>query len=304
MPGPGEDAIEMQRRSFTAVTLTAAILLPSIAAAKKPAAYEETAPVPLGDGFITAFGVVENGVPQALGVRFDDAVFDNAPTGHSDGYSDVLDSEGNVVWPCCGHERSPTMPANIAATTEFEHIVLNWNPMGHPPPHVYSVPHIDFHFYTQKEHKRIAITPPAAEDMCGPTLPLTCDQLETALEPLPADQQPPEFISPGAVEPRMGNHLLWMFAPELDPDTPSPFSHTWIYGTWGGEITFWEPMITKQYLESQPNECYDVPTLPAAAPKKGWYPSAYCIEFDDGTGQHFVYLTDFVWLPKSRKNRD
>ncbi len=27
------------------------------------------------------------------------------------------------------------------------HVVIDWNPHGHPPPHVYTVPHFDFHFY-------------------------------------------------------------------------------------------------------------------------------------------------------------
>ncbi|GGO83355.1 hypothetical protein GCM10011348_26930 [Marinobacterium nitratireducens] len=284
----------MKRSMATAL----AMLMPVLAFAEKPTSYEETAPVALGDGHITAFGAVENGVPQTLGVRFDDAVFDNAPTEESDGYSDILDENGNIVWHCCGHERSPTLPRNIAETTRFEHIVLNWNPVGHPPPTgIYRPPHIDFHFYTVSEFERIAITPPSAQDMCGPGIPLTCEQFETATRPLPPGQHPAGFISPGAVEPRMGNHLLWSGAPELNG---GEFTHTWIYGTWNGYISFWEPMITREFLQSHPNSCFDIPALPTAAKNIGWFPTEYCVEFDEESDQHFVYLTAFTRLGQSK----
>jgi len=280
-----------------------------VAVLARPGTYEESEPVALGDGEIRSYGIVQDRVPVEFGVRFGENVFDNAPTEESDGTSDILDADGNVVWHCCGHERKPAMPKNIGRTTRFRHIVLNWNPMGHPPPNgIYRPPHIDFHFYTISESERESIAVPTAETMCSPEIPLTCDDFATATAPLPTDQFPETFISPGAVEPHMGNHLLWSGSPEPNG---LPFTHTWIYGTWDSDISFWEPMITRDYLTGLVDEhnepraapeagfldCYPLPASPEAAPKAGYYPSRYCIANDGAEIR--VYLTDFNWLERS-----
>jgi hypothetical protein len=258
-------------------------------------------PIALGEGEVRVFGSVVNGYPLGMGIVFDGGVFINAPQEHSDGKWDVLDSNGDAVWECCGHELDFDAPDNIAAVTSFEHIVLNWNPHGHPPMDIYTLPHFDFHFYTQTRAERIAITPPAAEDMCNdniygiPVVPLDCDQLDMAMAPLPADQQPPNHITVGAVEPGMGNHMIDPTSSEFTGET---FTHTFIFGTWDGELTFWEPMVTADYLQSVRHKCFAIAN-PAAAPEAGWYPSQYCIEHNKGLDQYSVMLTDFEWLPAS-----
>ena len=250
----------------------------------------------LGDGEVRVFGTVIGRYPVNVGVIFDGGVFSNAPTAESDGMWDILDADGNVVWYCCGHELDFDVPKNIGRATAFEHIVVNWNPQGHPPPNgIYRPPHFDFHFYTISREERYSIESPTADEMCAVDIPLSCENFDLATMPLPADMMPPQHTSLGAVEPAMGNHLLDLSSPEFNGEL---FTHTWIFGAWKGALSFWEPMITRDFLMSAPNTYYDV-ALPAAAPEKGFYPSKYGIFYLEQQDLYMVVLSRFVWLPAS-----
>jgi len=54
------------------------------------------------------------------------------------------------------------LPAE-AKITGFDHVMLDWNPSGHEPEHVYTLPHFDFHFYSATEAEQMAIMPTAAD---------------------------------------------------------------------------------------------------------------------------------------------
>src|SRR5690606_24824712 len=57
----------------------------------------------------------------------------NAGHGHAQGHT----SENNFVVKF--HPKASILP--------FNHVGLNWNPIGHEPEHIYGKPHFDFHFY-------------------------------------------------------------------------------------------------------------------------------------------------------------
>ena len=38
-----------------------------------------------------------------------------------------------------------------------DHVVINWEAVGHPPPKVYDVPHFDFHFYLVKRAETMKV---------------------------------------------------------------------------------------------------------------------------------------------------
>lgn len=255
----------------------------------------------LGDGDVRVYGFVLGKYPVGMGFTFDARVFNNAPTAPSDGRWDILTEEGDIAWLCCGHELDFDAPTNIAAVTNFKHFVMNWNPHGHPPPHVYTVPHFDFHFYTQSRLDRTSIQPPAAEDMCNDNsygievVPLDCAQLDKAMQPLPADQQPPSHTTVGAVEPGMGNHMVDLSSPEF---SGQDFDHTFIFGTWEGNLTFWEPMISVDYLSSVRRSCHNIDN-PTAAPEAGWYPGRYCISYSRIFQTYNITMTKFEWLSSS-----
>lgn len=257
----------------------------------------------LGDGYVSTFVSTAGDEPVFVGMVFPGDMLAGLPRGVSDGRYDITDAAGYAVWSCCGHEIVVELPELATRTTAFEHFVLNWNPAGHVPDGVYRAPHFDLHFYTVTNEERLDIASPSAEAMCevpGPDgqplrAPLDCPSFERAMTPLPADMMPPGYAFVGAVEPGMGNHLVDLGAPEF---TPEGFSKTWIYGTNGGAITFWEPMITLDYFESQPSECSEI-SLPQAAPEAGFYPSRYCVRYLGDLDLYAVTLEGFGYLPQS-----
>lgn len=266
-------------------------------------------PVGFGDGTVRAFYSHNGSGPMYLGVYFTAGALENTPTAASDGGYDILDGDGNVVWPCCGWEITPELPASALAQTAFEHVVLNYNPVGHPPPGVYEGhQHIDFHFYTITNEERWAIEGAAdASQMCmdtssvDPTFPpapapMTCEQVAEVAQHLPADQLPPGHINVGAVEPGMGNHYIDSTAPEFNGDM---FTHTFIYGSDQGNLIFMEPMITVAWLQQIGGvECYDI-SMPQAFPEAGEYPTQYCMRYDPADDAYAVYYRAFASFPAS-----
>lgn len=275
------------------------LLTASPVAARKNVEYGPAKP--LGQGSLRSFvEFKKSGKPKKIGVEFTKAALTGLPSGHSDGTWDIPHPDGSIAWYCCGYEHVLTLPPS-AATTPFEHIVVNWNNEGHPPPGIYSVPHFDFHFYLISNEERRAITAPATSaEMCvragSLPIPLTCGNLDRALIPLSPGQAPPDFISPGSVEPGMGNHMLDKFAPEL---SGTPFTQTLLYGTWDGAISFFEPMITLAYLQNlQGKSCYDL-KVPQGFAEAGYYPTRYCASHKPkGQGTYQITLDSFNWFDR------
>lgn len=268
-------------------------------------------PQDLGDGQIQTFVTLDAaGAPSLIGVSFTESALSGLPETMSDGHWDVTGADGNVIIPCCGHETVLTFPETDAAIP-FEHFVMNWNPMGHTPAGVYDTPHFDLHFYVISNDERMAIPVASADTMCSVPNPpdvggehpvaVTCETFEQGMMPLPEDQMPPAYIAVGAVEPGMGNHLINTQAPELAGE---PFTHTWIYGTYAGRLTFYEPMIAIDFLESLQNVgdevCTDI-AMPEAMPEAGYYPTQYCIRYmageEGGEGAYTVSLESLVEYP-------
>ncbi len=263
-------------------------------------------PEVFGDGQFETFVTQDaDGNPSIIGITFPESTLANLPEGMGDGKFDVLGADGSVIFPCCGYSTVIPMPETTPATV-FNHALVNWNPMGHPPAGVYDAPHFDLHFYTTSVEDREAIAAATGDTMCmvpNPPgteagehpVPVTCETLQTATMPLPADQTPPGFISVGEVVPGMGDHLINPAAPELNGEK---FTYTWLYGEYGGRLTFYEPMITLAFLqEKNPETCADIP-MPKAMPEPGYYPTEYCIRYMPGdsedNGTYAVTLEKFT----------
>jgi hypothetical protein len=159
--------------------------------------------------------------------------------------------------------------------TAFDHVMVDWNPMGHEPDPVYGIPHFDFHFYMIGMGQVASIVP------------------GDAMEKLPPAGHMPDtyFPTPGGV-PGMGKHWLDVNAPEL---RGIPFTKTFIYGSYNGKVIFYEPMITRAIL-MEGKDCtlpFGVPTL--FSPTNKWYPTQYGYKTDSKTGEITVSLSGFVW---------
>ncbi|MBI3944762.1 MAG: DUF5602 domain-containing protein [Armatimonadetes bacterium] len=172
------------------------------------------------------------------------------------------------------------LPAG-ADVSPFNHVGLNWNAHGHIPPGIYDRPHFDLHFYMITPADRDRITA-RGED------------LARVRQAPPAAQAPEGYMpAPGAEEPRMGSH--W-----VDPTSPEfhgrPFTQTFIYGFYGGQMVFAEPMVTQEYLLSRP-DISEAVRQPAAYPKPGHYPAAYEVRYDPQQRAYSVSLEQLTLRP-------
>jgi len=167
--------------------------------------------------------------------------------------------------------------------------------MGHVPPGVFDLPHFDVHFYVVPQAEVDAITPSDADFVAK------ANNLPTGdfLPPLYIVGKPPGATPANVAFPGMGVHWQDLLSPEYQrilgrPEAFQPFTKTYVYVTWDGRITAFEPMITREYLLRRINE-----TIPVRQPAKyveaGWYPSAYRIEYDDQAREYRIALVDFAW---------
>lgn len=247
----------------------------------------------LGDGSVSGYADIDaNDVPTAIGLAFSAAALATLPTEHSDGHR-CFDANGDgTIDPgteCSPwHERVIPLPTRVSRRSEmpFKWVLLNWNPHGHIPPGVWNVPHFDVHFYLEPIENIFALQ----RGSCGPEH-LRCDQFALATKPLPANYIPPDFVNVDAAAPAMGNHLIDPSGPEFHG---RGFTRSWIYGAYDGRVIFYEEMVTRVYLLSQPNSCAPIKS-PAAVAVAGYYPRSSCIRFDAIAGVYTVSLEDFIF---------
>lgn len=245
------------------VTTAIALAAGTTQAGGTPTAHEGTA-VRVGNGTARTFvRTGANGEPAAIGVAFSATALDGLPSaapGQNPDFPYAL-----------------PMPAT-GPRTVVDHVVINWESAGHPPAHVYDVPHFDFHFYLISTAEREKINFHSAEASGDP------------------EQQPPAelvpkgyVIPPGTAVPQMGVHAIDPAAPEFQN---TPFEVTFIYGYFNKKLVFIEPMATLAFLKTMPS--YSAPvSRPATYGKPGAYPSNYSVRYDKTEKMYEVSLEDF-----------
>lgn len=149
------------------------------------------------------------------------------------------------------------MPSGVPVSP-WDHAMLNWNPQGHPPPHIYDLPHFDFHFYTIAVDAQMAI--PGGPDT----------------ETVAPQYVPQDYASQVESVPAMGVHWADTLAAEYHGH---PFDRTFIYGFFHKQMVFVEPMVTVAYLQSHPDASMHV-KQPSAFQTAGSYPAAYSVRWD------------------------
>jgi hypothetical protein len=214
----------------------------------------------------TWYEVDNNDKPLRLAVAINDAAMNSLDTTHpgTGGHH----HENNIVLPL--HPK--------AAATPFNHVGLGWNPHGHEPEFIYGLPHFDFHFYE--------ITPDAVA-----AIPVyEADSLKFKNWPA-ADYFPATYFNPGGGVPQMGCHWLDATSPELNG---AVFTQTFIYGSYNGKVTFYEPMITEAFIKANATFERNIPQ-PAKYQKAGYYPTKMRIQKAFGITniilENFVYKT-------------
>jgi hypothetical protein len=222
----------------------------------------------VGQGAAHAFVMLDpTGNPAAIGVTLTEDALTGLP---------AEPPTGAVGW-----EYVLALPKEAAATG-YDHVGLDWNPHGHKPPGVYTVPHFDVHFYMISEATRARIT-------------LQGDDLERARKQPPSELMPAGYVlPPGTAEPRMGAHAI---NPVADEFHGRGFTKTFIYGFYDGRLIFLEPMLAKAFLEKRPDITEPVAVPPRyAAP--GYYPTRYSVRYDAARKEYAIALEDLRRRPE------
>lgn len=217
--------------------------------------------VKIGKGTAHTFVSTDaNGNPVSFGIVFSEKALESLPAATENGHP-------NFAYPLAMPKQGPR--------TMVDHVVINWEPKGHPPSKVYDEPHFDFHFYLISRADRMKIKFKSEEESGAPS-----------------QQPPPELlpvgyiIPPGTAVPKMGVHAV---NPSSDEFHGKPFGVTYIYGYHDKKLVFLEPMASLAFIKSKPDFSAQIPT---PSEKIGAYPSSYSLRYDVKNMTYTVSLTD------------
>jgi len=209
----------------------------------------------VGDGEATAWLKLDDaGNPTSVGLTLTEGALTGLPTATDPpGMYDIM------------------LPAQASATA-YNHIGLDWNPAGHPPPGIYDPPHFDMHFYQISMTERNGIT--LADTVTGFVIPQD-------------GYMAPDYMLGPELVPGMGFHAIDTTSHEFHGST---FDKTLIYGYFKGKMIFTEPMITLAYLQSKPNVTENL-KLPTNYPATGlYYATTYSVKYDETTKEYTISL--------------
>lgn len=206
------------------------------------------------------------GNPEQLAISLTDSALNSVP------FDDHEAEDGHQH----SHEATWTLKFHPKANaTLFNHLGLGWNPKGHEPEMFYGKPHFDFHFYIPTPEEVAAIPP------------YEVDSSKFKNWPAPA-YFPPTYINPGGGVPQMGAHWVDVTSGEFNGQG---FTQTFIYGSYNGKVTFYEPMITLEFLKTNSNFERNIPQ-PAKYQITGYYPTKLRVVKHDGLTE--IILDGFV----------
>ncbi|MEA2553575.1 MAG: hypothetical protein QOJ65_1751 [Fimbriimonadaceae bacterium] len=221
----------------------------------------------LGNGLVWSWAKVDSkGNPIAIGISMTETALQGLP--------------GKELMPP-GPE--PTMEIMLELPEKikgkpFTQVGFHWNPVGHVPEGIYNVPHFDVHFYTIGEDIRTNIT-------------AVGDDLKVCQKTPDPKFVPASYIlPPGTIVPRMGAHWITPSSPEFNG---KPFTTTFLWGSYNGQPIFWEPMVTKAFLETKPNFTEDI-KLPQAYEKPGYYPTRYTVTYNADRKEYSISLASLT----------
>jgi hypothetical protein len=245
----------------------------------------------VGNGTVSSYAEFDkNGALKAIGIVFQASALESLPAESSDGhhcFDRNKDGKIDLQTECFeSHQWVIPLPSDVARRSDipFKWVGLNWNPRGHIPPGVYDLPHFDVHFNIEPIEKIFALQ----SGPCGPEF-VRCDQFKLAVKPLPSNYMHPDFKNVDAVAPAMGNHLIDLTGPEFKG---TKFTRSWIYGVYGGRVTFYEEMLSREYLLSRPAACNSIKPPPAVA-ARGYYPTQSCIRYHAQGNEYTVSMEGF-----------
>jgi len=217
----------------------------------------------LGEGRSRTYITVDDaGTPQEIGIRISESALTGLPEGPDAAMTMLM----------------LDLPSG-APETGFDHVMLDWNPNGHEPEVLFGKPHFDMHFYTTDTESDVD---PAAPDFATRAATLPEPQY------VPAGYGPPPGPAAENTVPFMGMH--WTNAADGAIPGSFDFTEVLLFGTWDGEFTFIEPMMTREWLATKPQIREEV-SQPAAYQRTGYFPTVYTVDFDEEAGEYVIALS-------------
>ena len=219
---------------------------------------------PLGQGTARTFvSFAADGTPDGLGVILTEKALLNLPEHGS--------HDENMMTL-----RLPQQAADLA----IDHVSLDWNPHGHEPEGLFTLPHFDVHFYTVTEAERMTWTP---DD------PAWSEKVNRAPA---AGYMPAGFVQLPDGVPMMGAHWIDPADPTYAPNGPG-FTEVFIWGSYDGRLAFLEPMITTDFLKSNPH-ITETLVQPVRVAEAGYYPATYTVRHDSQRKAYVIALTNLA----------
>ena len=209
----------------------------------------------IGNGKTSSFIKLDrSNIPLAMGFMFSDKCLTGLPPGKFDTAAAFQ------------------LPMPTENPTGFNHFEMDWNPQGHDPKPIYGVPHFDFHLYLFDDQMMDTV-------MGGPDK-----------TPVHAQYIAPDYISTVISIPHMGTHWVDSKSPELHG---TPFTATYVYGFYKGDMKFVEPMITLSFLQSKKSFHLNI-KQPKAFQHHAWYPKQMRLDYNPTSHNYFLTLYDLV----------
>lgn len=218
----------------------------------------------IGNGTAKAYATLDDsGNPIEVGVRMSAASLDGLP-------------KDDAVPP---RMLTLDLPPQ-ASSTVFDHVMLNWNSHGHAPAVLFGKPHFDIHFYMVDK---------AAVERINPSSPNFSARAAHLPDPkyVPLNYVAPPGPPAQNAVPAMGLH--WVDT--TDGLVPGKYNFTQILinGTWDGEYTFIEPMMTREWMLTKQAVHKDI-KQPQAYQRTGYFPTTYSVRYDDATKEYLISL--------------
>jgi hypothetical protein len=212
-------------------------------------------------------GGIVDGESQALGNGSAWCWVDRNPDGVTTALGVCFTESVLSGLPDSNLEATLHLPRGVAVPP-YDHVAVAWSPHGHMPDSLFGAPHFDIHFSMVNETERILVQP-------GP---------DTVT--VPRQFQPHDFFSGVEVVPRMGVHWFDTLGEETHQQ---PFTKNLIWGFYRGHMTFIEPMVTLDYLRTNPDFSVDIKP-PDMFERSGFYPRRYHVRYNPVRKEYTVAL--------------
>lgn len=227
----------------------------------------------IGNGTAKTYATLDNaGNPIEVGVRMSAASLDGLPK------EDSVPPQMLML----------DLPDQASATA-FDHVMFNWNSQGHEPVALFGKPHFDIHFYMVDK---------AAVEKINPSNPDFATQAANLPDPkyVPRDYVTPPGPPTENTVPAMGLH--WVdTADGLEPGKYD-FTQIVINGSWDGQYTFIEPMMTREWMLTKQAIQEEI-KQPQAYQRSGYFPTTYSVRYDDEAKEYSISLGGMIMRHES-----